>query len=304
MNTKDDDIAGEECPLCSSKAVEGAAFEILDHVNLELYNLAACTQCSHKWVTNPPHRDRLSDHYQNEMGVQMRSRPTRLFEIARQIRMKREFSYLERYVGKIDRLVDIGCGDGAFLRSAGAAVNRTGVDLHVPDRTDGRNDGITFLAQALPISMSNPALIGHLDKSHCVLRHVLEHSPDPINLLTELHQAGSQSISLTVPNASSLIARLSKQYWYYWDPPRHLHYFNERSIRYALDKAGWSVVDLTYQTVDEVISSFFRACRISKRINSPRMERLFFPTGILAGPFNLLPAAVMKSALVVVAKRS
>ena len=138
------------------------------------------------------------------------------------------------------RLLDVGCATGLFLqamRHYGWQV--TGVEPNAEAAAYGRDTlgldifvgtlaEVTFPAQAFDV---------------VTLWDVLEHVHDPKATLAEisrlLRPGGLLVVSL--PNPTSVEARLFGDYWIGWERPRHLYLFTPALIQCYLERAGFTM---------------------------------------------------------------
>jgi 2-polyprenyl-3-methyl-5-hydroxy-6-metoxy-1,4-benzoquinol methylase len=134
------------------------------------------------------------------------------------------------------RIVEIGCGSGDFLRLLCTAGNDgEGYD---PSQQTGRYDAGAGRFEIIGRSFTNEDARG-ADFVCC--RHVLEHLPDPIDLLrplrTSLAAGGGGVVFFEVPNALLILDRLS-----IWDIIyEHVSYFTPLSLTLAFYDAGFTV---------------------------------------------------------------
>lgn len=138
-----------------------------------------------------------------------------------------------------DRLLDVGCGNGAFLLLArdllGFEVEGTELDAQAGAEAAAR--GIKIHASPLPG-------MGLKDQhySHVTLSHVLEHLHDPVAALREVLAALVKGgrVWIQVPNlegeSNSLFGPDSRLL----EPPRHLVMFTPRTLEMAMAMAGFT----------------------------------------------------------------
>jgi SAM-dependent methyltransferase len=141
------------------------------------------------------------------------------------------------------RLLEIGVGRGWLLKKAREAGYRvTGLDLSVPGARQAREaSGVEVLTGDLPKS--------NLPESNweaVLLRHTLEHVPDPLVFLEEVRRIlvpGGWLLG-AVPNFSSLKRRLDGLDWLFLSLPHHRFHFTPKTLTAVLRKAGLGVVRL------------------------------------------------------------
>lgn len=144
------------------------------------------------------------------------------------------------------RLLDVGCGSGAFLDTMAALGWRThGVDAVPAAAQSAARKGHTVRvggADALEFPDASFDLV--------YMSHVLEHVFSPRRALAEalrvLKPGGS--LMLAVPNYGSIQARLFGRYWAALDLPRHLYQFNRPTLERYLREAGFEGLHITTRT--------------------------------------------------------
>lgn len=140
---------------------------------------------------------------------------------------KRAMMYLGKSDGK--KLLDVGCGNGSFLsimQNLGWEVKGVEPDKKAAD----------FVQKKLGIKVINQNFEeAKIQKKHfdaIVMRHVIEHTEDPINFLKkgwEILKPGGKLVVVT-PNIESLGHLIFKNNWLHLDPPRHLFIFSPRAL--------------------------------------------------------------------------
>lgn len=132
-------------------------------------------------------------------------------------------------------VLDIGCGDGSFLRVAmGLGWQATGID---PDpKAAARTSGLDIRPGGLPATGLPPARYDVV-----TLSHVIEHVHDPVASLREVHRLlrpGGQ-VWIATPNIRSAGHRRFGADWIGLHPPAHLVLFTHAALWHALRQAGF-----------------------------------------------------------------
>lgn len=135
------------------------------------------------------------------------------------------------------RLLDVGCGNGAFLqraRSAGWEV--TGIDFDARAVRQARMTGLDVREGGVEVLEGSE---GSFDV--ITMAHVIEHLPNPLTNLRKCHgllKPGG-TIWLETPNIDALGHGLYGAAWRGLEPPRHLVLFSTDSLLGALVKSGF-----------------------------------------------------------------
>ncbi len=138
------------------------------------------------------------------------------------------------------RLLDFGCGGGAFLermRQVGWTV--TGLDASAATVQRIRVElGLNALAGTLPHPDLRPASFDLI-----TMRHSLEHVHAPLDTLREAHRllVPGGKLLVEVPNIDSLPFRCFGHVWFGLDLPRHLTHFAPWTLYLCLHRAGFRV---------------------------------------------------------------
>lgn len=141
------------------------------------------------------------------------------------------------------RLLDIGCGSGQFLlraKSLGWAAE--GVDFDPAAVSRARQYGLQVYLGTL-----DDQQLASDSYDVITMSHVIEHVPDPLQLLSECHRIlkpGGRLAALT-PNADSIAHRRFRENWFYFDTPRHLQVFNARGLARLAREAGFASTETT-----------------------------------------------------------
>jgi len=144
-------------------------------------------------------------------------------------------------------LLEIGCGEGFFLKAAsqagyavqGLEFSDHGLRTQHPELMDKVRFGDAFAAL-------DQLIAGAAAVDVCVMEHVLEHVLDPEALLARLPRllnAGGL-VAITVPNdfspvqaEASALGLIDRDFWV--SPPQHLNYFNADNLPRLLHRMGF-----------------------------------------------------------------
>ncbi len=164
---------------------------------------------------------------------------------------------VERYPLAGARVVDIGCGQGEFLRELCRATGGVGVgyDAMYAGREGPDPSGAVFWSRHAPRGAALPEF------DLVVSRHWFEHLVDPYEFLVDLREAaGDRTVYgyLEVPDAGY---DLSTAGWEVIYP--HVSYFDQHSLCTIVTRAGWRV-----EAVGTYFSGMFGWIEISA--NQPR----------------------------------
>lgn len=156
------------------------------------------------------------------------------------------------------RLLDVGCGDGAFglyLRDSGWTVY--GVEFHPSGASRAR-------AQGLEIFEGNftRGAVPWRDLDIVRMWHVLEHLSEPRAALAKAYEllAPGGELIVGVPNASALYRRLFGARWAAIQAPQHLIHFTPATLRRMVADAGFADIRIQQGSVGTGLSSIAAWC--------------------------------------------
>jgi 2-polyprenyl-3-methyl-5-hydroxy-6-metoxy-1,4-benzoquinol methylase len=139
------------------------------------------------------------------------------------------------------KLLDVGCGDGRFLnlmRSFGWDVR--GVEPDAEAARIARDVyNLTVDCGTLDDIRIPPSSVDVV-----TLHHVIEHAPNPIELLQHCRRILTSSglLVLVTPNLNSIGHRMFCRNWRDLDPPRHFYLFNSRTLSECVIRSGFGIL--------------------------------------------------------------
>lgn len=196
--------------------------------------LIRCPDCQLIYLSPRPNRNIIGQYYSDDYA------PHQANKSKRHKKSSKEFSSPPPRVHA--KLLDYGCGNGAFLiKMKALGWDVTGLDSSANAIAVANAAGI----KALKGDFDHPEVASL--KFDCItMRQVLEHLHNPVETLrnAKKHLAIKGKISISVPNIESLPYRWYQEDWLGIDFPRHLLFFNPQSLERMLQKAGLKVREM------------------------------------------------------------
>lgn len=158
---------------------------------------------------------------------------------------KLRLRFLRRFVASGD-LVEIGVAGGWFLdaaRSKGFRVRgiEPAEEMAASARSRFGLDVVTAFVEDVALQPASADAV-------CAW-HVLEHIPEPLASLRELHEMlrPGGAVALEVPNSEGDQAKAMGARWPHWDFAHHVSHFGPRSAAALLERAGFQ--DIHIETI-------------------------------------------------------
>lgn len=272
------EIRVEDVKICLLCGYEGIPIfqNLKDNLfnSRDIWSLMRCAKCDLLWLNPRPLPNEISklylEYYTHQQNDSLMKKRATLYKAVKAKILQSGFGYSmnvkSKFLGKVlsyisplkeivgrsvmwvkanegRSLLDIGCGNGQFL----AQMKELGWNVF----------GIEPDSKAARIAREHFGLEifqGTLEKAKfpansfdvITMDNVIEHVPDPINLLTECRRilkSGGKLVVIT-PNIHSLGRRLFSKEWLHFDPPRHLFLFSPKSMSICIDRAKLKVQKL------------------------------------------------------------
>ena len=214
------------------------------------------------------------------------------------------------------RLLDIGCGSGAFVKlSREVGFDASGVDSSQGAVTAGIEAGVKQLVCATEQDLRAAGEQYDI----VTLFHTLEHVLEPFQYLKRVRELLKKpgSLIVQVPNRESYQARVYGTRWYGLDCPRHVCNYTRHSLLYLLGRCGFRIQKIRHFSLRDnaaaIVSSAFpgldpmsgkvralRDCRKDGSLFSIAKEAAYFGLVLSAQPLALLEAALHRGGTVTV----
>lgn len=212
---------------------------------LKDYHLFRCRDCFHEWIMEKDSldmKDFYDDDYFKGEKASFGASFDRWHPEASLVRNRVTFDISNIFCGtEISRptVLEVGPGPEQNLfrfGSALAAVECLDISPLVNDFLKDRGAKVYGSWDEIPSERYDSV----------VAYEIIEHAPDPLRLclriFSKLKKGGV--FILTTGNTRSFYSRLTGRKWFYYDPPAHLNYFSDKSMRILLSHAGFGSIKI------------------------------------------------------------
>jgi hypothetical protein len=134
--------------------------------------------------------------------------------------------------------LDVGCYEGTFLSQLPESIIRMGVDIDAPAINRGAKKYPEIFLNHSSFDTYSPPKAPEI----ITLFHVLEHLPNPLQVLRRLRKISSSNSKLVVEVPILEMGETNDIVSFF--SPQHLTHFSENSLKMMLKKAGWSVLEI------------------------------------------------------------
>ena len=209
------------CPACGEP-------DQWHHTRYRKTGLVRCRACDLTFASRLPSQEQLDDHYARYPAIGAVSNLTR-----RRYREILHELYAFRQTG---RLLDIGCGDGHFLKTArDQGWKAYGSEMGPQAVERCRAQGLDVRPAPFLPEPGEPDSFDVVTAFE-VLEHVLEPRRELERMLALLRPGGC--LYLTTPNFASLTRRVLGERWSVLQYPEHLNYFSPTTLDRLLSNMG------------------------------------------------------------------
>lgn len=220
-----------------------------------IFNIVKCNQCGLVYLN--PRPKNINDYYTDDYVPY--SIPKETFPESLTSKILSSERYYKKHKNSFDnicswifekiyspvpckekgKILDIGCGSGSYIYTlkkygwdvygldiSSKSVNFARSQLKLPNVFAG-----TIESKRFPDEFFNVIL----------LKHVIEHLPDPRSSLKEIYRILKKDglLLIITPNVSSLNFRLFKKFWFPLETPRHLYLFSPITLKKLINMTGF-----------------------------------------------------------------
>ena len=210
------------CPVCGSDG------ELAFHSKYAAITKCIDPACGHLYVADAAVDAGVEPYVEPDVEVEKFA-----------VRNSRLVAYLAKngFLDRSSRVVDFGAGAGHLAQ----AVKEFTTDGYVACVDAGAGRYASLVERGFPARKTMEELDGPFDRA--LLVEVIEHLPDPIAVLAEIAAALTPDGQIFITTPAGETAWGSRRTNAY-DSPHHVQFFNERSLRNALRRAGFDRLEL------------------------------------------------------------
>lgn len=171
---------------------------------------------------------------------------------------------IEKVCSGIDKVLEIGCAYGFFLREASKRFGEVeGIDVSAVAVEYAKNE-LKMNAQTMEFYSE---FTGGGTYDLVCLWDTIEHlqAPDKyLDKISEMQNKGGY-ICITTGDIGSLVAKVRGRKWRQIHPPTHLHYFSTKTLSRLLYNKGYKVIYCSHIPTEVCLSTALYTCLVLKK---------------------------------------
>lgn len=217
----------------------------------DIYNVMECPACKAYYLSPHPTDTQLKRAYDDTYYGEGEEKFNPIVEFILDYFRGRRSAFVRKHVKEGGRILDIGCGNGRFLKYLGSkgkyelhGIEREGNSARRAAQIKGVNLHVGVLQKDLFPSDYFDAI---------TLFHVFEHLDNPSEVLDMIGQILKPTgvLVMSFPNIGSNQAKWFEGEWLHLDPPRHLFFFKPNDIKSIMEKRGFLLVNESYVSMEQ-----------------------------------------------------
>jgi 2-polyprenyl-3-methyl-5-hydroxy-6-metoxy-1,4-benzoquinol methylase len=228
------------CPVCGIAPKPFA-------VDYQGFQLCRCPRCDLQFLSPRPTFEQLSEKVYNETYHAATDTSEHLSESSR-YQFERQFSTLEKLLGHTGKILDVGCGNGTFLKLGQTrGWEAYGCDIVLSPYVRETKSFPLWEGRLLDIDFGG----ARFDAIR--FNHVLEHTQNPLAELVRSRELLNPKgiIYISVPNIAGISTHLKnlqsrlhlkKRRWRHYAALHHLWFFTPKTLQRLIEHAGLRVL--------------------------------------------------------------
>lgn len=209
-----------------------------------LHYFHRCENCKTVFPFPPSIKDVIDAGYTPEYyGVDDSKFNSAIVDFFINISNQKKAKFLSRFLNNNDKILDIGCGNGFFLK----CLLKHGVyELYGTERSKFSVERANKLSGMKVFQDLNVFEDNYFDA--ITLFHVFEHLEKParlINIINNLLKPNGILI-ISFPNINSIQAKIFKGHWFHLDQPRHLFFPDIVYFKTYMSNSGFKLIKSRY----------------------------------------------------------
>jgi SAM-dependent methyltransferase len=215
------------------------------------YNICKCNSCKAYFLSPRPDEALLAKAYSSDYYGESEEKFEGLYErVIDYFRSKRAYR-LSRFLNKNASVLDIGCGNGKFLKRLLKYDNYQLYGIELEGNSAKRAASIPEIKLKIGVLEDKDFELNSIDA--VTMFQVFEHLTEPKETLNIIKQILKKDgiLIMSFPNINSLQSKIFKGKWLHLDPPRHLFYFRPNDLVNLMKSLGFIHVKSSYACIEQ-----------------------------------------------------
>lgn len=238
------------CPYCKTQGTGTSQYETRDlHGNG--YLIKRCRVCRSYYLFPQPSAEQSSMAYADSYYGPGNNKFLGLFETILDLFRRRRARLVARYIPPGGNILDIGCGNGRFLKYVSDLRRCHLYGTELPGRSADRASRIPEISLKVGELAPDDFPEGFFDV--VTLFHVFEHLAEPAAMVLTIGRLLRDNgvCVMSFPNIGSFQARLFAGNWLHLDPPRHLFFVTPAEFVRKVSGLGFVVEGTSFFSLEQ-----------------------------------------------------